>query len=106
MRRMFCSALLLFAISAQAQYPEVDSAREALMAKDIATLLEHLPVELQKAVSEFPKNEVKALEQEFVPSRVLSPQNIVIKRSESPDAVVIFERVTEGNSSQTVGTIV
>jgi type IV pilus assembly protein PilA len=92
MRRLLGLAILLFALPAFAQYPEVDAAVDALMAKDLPAFAKHLPPALEKDVAGLPINEQRELSEELLPSRILNRQGAVVKRSESSEAIVVIEQ--------------
>jgi hypothetical protein len=92
MRRLACLALLLVGLPAVAQYPEVDAAVDALMAKDLRTLARHLPPDLEKGLAGLPAKEQLELSEELLPLRALRKQGAVVKRSDSPDAIVVIEQ--------------
>jgi type IV pilus assembly protein PilA len=105
MRRLLCLLCLLFAIPAMAQYPEVDAAVDALMAKDLPALSKHLPPSLQQGISELPAVRQKELNETFVPSRSLLREGAIVKRSDSPDALVIIEAIDPKASNRPPLTI-
>jgi type IV pilus assembly protein PilA len=105
MRRLACLALLLVAIPAVAQYPEVDAAVDALMAKDLPALAKHLPPELEKGLAGLPTKEQRELSEEMLPLRILGRQGIAVKRSDSPDGIVVVEP-TEPNERKIPSSII
>lgn len=97
MRRLACLVLLLVALPAVAQYPEVDAVVDALMAKDLRALAKHLPPELEKGLAGLSANEQRQLSEEMLPLRTLARQGAVVKRSDSPGEIVVIEP-TEPNA--------
>jgi hypothetical protein len=96
MRRLVCLLCLLFAIPTMAQYPEVEAAVDALMAKDLRALGKHLPPELEKGLAGLPANEQRGLSEELLPMRTLRRQGALVKRSDSPEAIVVIEPIDPG----------
>jgi hypothetical protein len=88
MRRLLCLVLVLFAVPAFAQYPEVDAAVDAFMAKDLAALGKHLPPGLQKGLADLPAIEKQQLAGELLPAQHFLKEDAIVQRSDSPDALV------------------
>ncbi len=105
MRRLLCLVLLWIAVPAFAQYPEVDAAVDALMAKDLYALGKHLPPGLEKGLADLTANEQRELSEELLPSRTLRRQGMVVRRSDSPEAIVVIEPIDPNRHNEPVTTI-
>lgn len=100
MRRLAIFAILwLFAVGSYGQSgPELDALWEVVLAKDVNTLLRHLPPELGKAVAEMPVSAQRELAEEFLISARAQKEGRKLSRPDS-GPVLVIERV-EGEETK------
>ncbi len=83
--------MVLGALPASAQYPEVDALLEAFFAKDLATVARHLPPSLEKSLSELPPKERGPIEKEFLLAQKLNRDGMKITRANDGQVLVAIE---------------
>lgn len=105
--------VLLTTVTAFAQsYPEVDALLEAFYAKDVNTIMKHLPVSLQKSLSELDTQQKSQLARELLlaeslqreGTKVTRPGNgpvlaLIEERGGTQLEVVLDKRVSDGYES-------
>jgi len=101
MRRWALVVLLWFvALPVFAQSgPELDALLEMINARDLPTLLKHVPPELQKAVSELPPASQRGLAEEFLISARLQREGIKATQPEG-GPVLVIERTVNGQTEE------
>lgn len=73
--------------------PELDALMEVITAKDVATMLRHVPPDLQKAVAELPPASQREIAEEFLISTRLEREGVKATRPESGPVLVIEREV-------------
>jgi len=100
MRRFLLSAIVLLLISAgYAQSgPELDALMEVVSAKDVPTVLRHLPPELGQAIAQMSAGEQRQLAEEFLIAPRMQKEGIKVVRPEN-GPVLVLER-SEGDQTR------
>ncbi len=88
--------ILILAVPAVAQYPEVDALREAFFATDLATVARHLPPALAKAISDLTALERAALEKDFLVAEKLKREGITVTPVSGAEVLATIEPGPEG----------
>ncbi len=103
MRRLAWIMVILVSGSAPswAQFPEVDALLETFFAKDLPTILKHLPPQIQKAVSELPADRQAQIVLMFPNAEKLKREGGNVTRSDDPQVLVVSERKS-GETSEAV----
>jgi hypothetical protein len=111
-----CTILALAAAPAFSQsFPEIDALREAFLAKNVETVLAHLPSSLNEALSQLPAPDRVEIEQQFLIAERLKREGVQItlpdggavlavvepKQGEAAEAkqIVLDKRISDGYES-------
>lgn len=103
LRFIWIVALVFSSLPVLAQgYPDVEAVREVLMAKDLKAVMKHLPVALEKAMSELPPAQRNEYGEMFLIGKSLEREGGKLSSGTSADTFVVFEEPRNGQKVEIV----